>query len=118
METATQGKFFDSLKRSNSKIREDRALDIAEDAQLTFKREVEDLEMEIKKMERERDGMLDMSPTTADSLVLASDFKAKDFVTKDIELGVKIRQAKITLDIAKERYQELFGTPKTEGVAQ
>lgn len=105
---ALKGAFVDSLKRNNRKIREDRAIAIAESAEIIYKREVEDLELEIKKLRREREAMLDLSPTTADSLVLASDFDAKSFVTKDLDLGVKIRNLEIKLDIAKNRFQHLF----------
>lgn len=103
-----KGAFASSLVRNNKKIRQDRAIAIAEDAQTIYKREVEDLEMKIKKMKRERDNMLDLSPTTTESLVMASDFDAKEFVGKDIDLGVRIRQLEITLEIAKERYTYLF----------
>jgi hypothetical protein len=102
------GAFVQSLQRNNKKIREDRAIQIAEAAQMIYKRSVEDLEMEIKQLKRERDGMIDLSPTTADSLVLASDFDAKQFVTKEIEIGVKIRNLEIKLEIARDRYKHLF----------
>lgn len=103
------GAFVDSLKRNNAKIREDRAISIAEDAQIIYKREVEDLEIQIKRLRRERDSMLDLSPTTADSLVLATDFNSKEFVNKDIAIGVQIRNLEIKLEIARERYNYLFG---------
>ena len=103
-----KGAFIESLKRNNKKIREDRAIAIAEDAGLLYKREVEDLMLQIKKLKRERENMLDLSPTTADSLVLASDFDSRDFVNKDIDLGVKIRNLEIKLEIAEKRYKELF----------
>lgn len=103
-----KGSFVESLKRPNSKIRADRAVMIAENAELTYKREVEDLEIQIKAIKRERDGLLDLSPTTADSLVLATDFDSKKFVAKDIELGLKIRNLEITLEITRARYKELF----------
>ena len=104
-----QGAFVDSLKRNNKQIREDRATAIGEDAQIIYKREVEDLEIQIKKVKRDREAMLDLSPTTATSLVLASDFNSKDFVVKDIKLGIEIRNLEIKLEIAKERYKYLFG---------
>ena len=56
----TKGAFLESLQRNNKQIRQDRAEAIAEDAELVFKRKVEDLEMKIKRMRRERDGMLDL----------------------------------------------------------
>ena len=103
-----KGAFVESLKRNNKKIREDRAVAIAEDAQIIYKREVEDLEIQIKQIKREREAMLDLSPTNADSLVLATDFNSKAFVNKDLELGVKIRNLEIRLEIARARYSELF----------
>ena len=102
------GAFISSLKRNNKQIREDRATSIAEDVQTLYKRTVEDIELKIKKLKRDRDAMLDLSPTTAQSLVLASDFDAADFVTKDIKLGVDIRNLEIQLEIAKKQYDYLF----------
>lgn len=43
-----KGAFVELLMHNNKKIREDRAISIAEDAQLLYKRAVEDLEIEIK----------------------------------------------------------------------
>jgi len=103
------GAFIGSLKRNNKQIRDDRAKSIAEDTQLVYKRQIEDLEMSIKKMKREQENMLDLSPTDAMSLVLASDFDSKAYTEKDVELGVKIRNADIKLEIAKKRYNYLFG---------
>ena len=103
------GAFLASLKRNNKQIRDDRAAAIGEDAQLIYKREIEDLDVSIKKMLREQENMLDLSPENAMSLKLASDFNSKDYVNKDIALGVKIRNAEITLEIAKKRYEYLFG---------
>ncbi len=104
-----EGAFFSSLKRNNKQIRNDRAIAIAEDTQLIYKRIMEDLELSIKKMKREQENMLDLSPTNAQSLVLASDFDSSAYVDKDIALGVKIRNTEIKLNIAKDRYAYLFG---------
>lgn len=108
-EDVERGAFIDSLKRNNKQIRDDRATAIAEDTQLVYKREIEDLEISIRKMKREQENMLDLSPTDARSLVLASDFDSKDYVGRDLDLGVKIRNAEIKLEIAKNRYAYLFG---------
>jgi len=105
----TEGAFVSSLKRNNRQIREDRAISITEDAQLIYKREIEDMNQEIKKIKRERENMLDLSPTNAQSLIVASDFKAKEYMQKDIDLGLKIRELEIKLEIAQERYNYLFG---------
>lgn len=103
-----KGAFVGSLVRNNKKIREDRAIAISEQAQMIYKREVEDIEMKIKQTKRERDNMLDLSPTDAQSLVLATDFDAKAFVSKDIELGIALRNLEIKLEIARTRYKSLF----------
>jgi hypothetical protein len=103
-----KGAFITSLQRNNKKIRDDRAVQIGEAAQMIYKREVEDTELKIKQLRRDREGMLDLSPTDAQSLVLATDFNAKDFVAKDIKLGIDIRNLEITLEIARARYKHLF----------
>lgn len=102
------GSFFESLNRNNTKIRGDRAIAITEDAQLLYKRELEDMEMKLKRLTRERESMLDLSPTSADSLILATDFNAENFVRRDVKLGVDIRNLEITIGIARERYNYLF----------
>jgi len=109
LEKLEMGAFYSSLKRNNKQIRDDRATAISEDTELIFKRNIEDLALSIKKMRREQENMLDLSPTNAQSLVLASDFDSNVYVTKDIELGVKIRNAEIKLEIAQNRYTYLFG---------
>jgi hypothetical protein len=108
-EENVQGAFLSSLKRNNKQIRDDRAASIGEDTQLLYKRQIEDLQVTIKRMEREQENMLDLSPTNAISLTLASDFDASAYVAKDIELGVKIRNESIRLEIAQKRYAYLFG---------
>jgi hypothetical protein len=109
-EKSEQGAFLSSLKRNNQKIREDRANSISDDTQLMYKRQIEDLQVNVKRLRREQENMLDLSPTTADSLVLASDFDSKVYVDKDVELGLKIRNLEIKLEIALKRYNYLFGS--------
>ena len=105
----TEGAFIASLKRNNTKIRADRAEAIGEDAQVIYRRQIEDLQLQIKRMRRDQENMLDLSPDHAMSLKLASDFDATEYVAKDIELGVNIRNYTIKLEIATKRYEYLFG---------
>jgi len=107
--TSVIGAFKESLVRNNRKIRDDRAQAISEDTELLYKRKVEDLELGLTRMKREQDNMLDLSPESAQSLVLASDFDANDYVTKDLALSVKMRNTVIELEIAKARFKNLFG---------
>ena len=102
------GAFLTSLKRNNKQIRDDRATAIGEDTQLLYRRQVEDLEVNLSRMKREQENMLDLSPSHAMSLVLASDFDSAEYVSKDVELGVKIRNEAIKLEIAQARYDYLF----------
>ncbi len=103
------GAFIQSLKRNNKQIRADRADAISEDTELLYKRQIEDLAVNLKRMKREQENMLDLSPTDARSLVLASDFDSSEYVQKDVALGVKIRNEEIKHNIAKLRYSYLFG---------
>ena len=103
------GIFQESLQRNNSKIRKDRAAAIKEDAEVIYKRKVEDFSLAIKKLTRERNNLLDLSPTHADSLILATDFDAERFSEADIKIGIDIRNLEIKLEIAISRYQILFG---------
>ncbi len=102
------GAFIQSLKRNNTQIKSDRATAISEDAEMAYKRMVEDFEMEMKRLLRERSNMLDLSPSNTQSLMLANDFDARKFAEKDLEIGVKIRNLEIKIDVAKTRYNELF----------
>ncbi len=101
--------FVDSLKRNNKQIRDDRAQAIAEDTEITYKRKVEDLDYEIRKKIREREQMMDLSPTNTQSLVLANEFDAKAFVGKELDLGTEIRNLTIKYNIAVKRFNILFG---------
>ena len=98
-----KGAFVSALVRNNKQIKDDRARAIGEDTELVYKRKIEDMEMSLKKMAREQENMLDLSPTNAMSLVLASDFDSDKYIEKDIELGLRIRNTEIKLEIAKRR---------------
>jgi hypothetical protein len=103
-----KGTFVSSLRRNNKQIRDDRALAIAEDAELIFKREVEDIQTALKVARRERDSRLDLGGNSTTTIISQSDFDAKAFVAKDLELGLKIRNLEIKLEIAAGRYNDLF----------
>lgn len=108
-----KGALFASLSRKNSKIKRDRAEAIAEHTQLVLKRKVEDLEIELKNLSREQRNMLDLSPESIDSLKVANDFKADEWVNNYTELGLRIRNTKIQLKIAKDSYAYLFDSEET-----
>lgn len=104
-----KGHFVGVLQRSNKDIRDDRALTIAQKAKRSYRRKIEDILDEIKELRLRRLNMLDLSPTDRNSLVLGNNFDADDFVSKNLDLGKQIENLEITLRIATEEYEFLFG---------
>jgi hypothetical protein len=120
MDEITKGAFVQSLKRNNKEIKAARAEAIAEDLQLVYKRKVEDLELKLKNLRRNQENMLDLSPENTYSLKIANEFDANKWTEDHLELGVKIRETEIKLDIARKQYEYLFAgvqAVKTEEVA-
>jgi hypothetical protein len=103
-----KGVFVDALKRSNKQIKDARAEAIAEDLEITYKRRIEDLELDLKNAKRQQANMLDLSPDNTYSLKLATDFDAKRWTEDHINLGKRIHNVTIELEIAKRQYNMLF----------
>ena len=108
MEDDLKPRFIESLQRNNDQIREDRARIIGEDAELIYRRKVEDIELKIKRLEREQEGLIDISPLDKNSLTFA-DFQPEAFVQRDIELSLIIRNLNIQLELTRKRFEYLFG---------
>lgn len=108
MEEDLKPRFIESLQRNNDQIREDRARIIGEDAELIYRRRVEDIELKIKRLEREQEGLIDISPLDKNSLTFG-DFQPEAFVQRDIELSLIIRNLNIQLELTRTRFEYLFG---------
>lgn len=108
MEEDLKPRFIESLQRNNDKIREDRARTIGEDSELIYRRKVEDIKLKIKRLEREQEGLIDISPLDKNSLTFA-DFQPEAFVQRDIELSLIIRNLNIQLEVSVKRFEYLFG---------
>ncbi|WP_177764588.1 hypothetical protein [Flavobacterium sp. I3-2] len=108
MDNDLKPRFIESLKRNNDQIRADRATAIGEDSELIYRRKVEDLELKIKRLEREQEGLIDISPLDKNSLTFA-DFDCETFVQKDLEISLTLRNLSIQFEIAKKRFEYLFG---------
>lgn len=108
-EEENTGAFVASLKRNNKSIKDDRAIAIAEDAEMAFRRSIEDMRVDMKRMARAQTNMLDLSPENSYSLMLGKDFDSAKFVDEDARLGLDMRNLGIKLEIAEARYTELFG---------
>ena len=102
--------FGSSLKRNNAAIKKDRADEITREAYIRFKRAVEDLEEELYRLIRKRNNMLDLSPTSIQSLMPAKDFDAGQYLIDDVDLSILIREKTIKSNITRKRCNYLFGT--------
>lgn len=110
-EKVAVGAFKSDLMRSFKQLKESRAIAVAEDAEIVYKRKIEDLCKNLRQYERDREDMiLDLSPSSVgSSAVVPSDFKVDTLLEKDIELGKKKREDTIILEIVLDRYQRMFG---------
>ena len=108
-ELLQEGTFVTSLKRNNTKIKADRAEAIAEDTEMIYRRKIEDMRIRIKRYGRNQDNMLDLSPDNALNLKPAEDHDPDQWIAKDLDLALKIREETIKLDLAIARYTTLFG---------
>lgn len=108
MENEIKPRFIESLQRNNDQIREDRARIIGEDSELIYRRRVEDIALMIKRIEREQEGLIDISPLDRNSLTF-TDFNSETFVQKDMELSLTLRNLNIQLEVTRKRFEYLFG---------
>jgi hypothetical protein len=104
-------KFEQTLKQTFKQIRESRAQAITEDTELVYRRLIEDKYLAVRAIDRSLDNLLlDLCPSSITSTqAVASDFKADEFVKKDIQYALDRRERVIELAIAVDRYEELFG---------
>lgn len=107
--TVTKGAFVDSLVRTATQIRKDRAETLADDAETAYRRSIEDMRTQLKRLQKQRRNSLDLSPTDINSLVAGKDFDGEAFAAADIKAGIAIRNLKLKIEIAEERYAYLFG---------
>ena len=102
------GAFAQSVLRNSKQVKADRGLAIVEDTEVLYKRKVEDTTMNITRMTRKLNSMIDISPGNVIALNF-DEFKADDFVEAHAKLAVDIRQEKIKLNAYKQQYNLLFG---------
>lgn len=97
-----------TLYRANKQIKRDRADAIEDDLEITYRRLIEDKKNELRRLIRQQQNMLDLSPDNTQTLLLAKDLDAPLFVKTDLDLGIKMRQLEIEIDISTKRYTILF----------
>lgn len=103
--------FKDSLRRTFKQIRDAAAESVTEDMETTYKRKIEDLALQIRRYDRDRDDLiLSLAPNNAlSTTVVPSDFSAEKFLEKDLEIGRNKRDTLIYLRLMLNRYNDLFG---------
>ena len=104
-------KFEENLKQSFRQIRESRAKAITEDTEIEYRRRVEDKYRKVRNIDRSVENqLLDLCPTsTTSTQVGPANYKAEDFVNGDMQHALDRRELVIELEIAVDRYEELFG---------
>lgn len=103
------GAFATMLKRSNKQLREDRAENIVRNTKKQYRRRIEDMNDQIAQINEDRQNLLDINPGNTQTIINPSDFNTDEFIEKDIDYGVKLRNIQIKLEIALEQYRNLFG---------
>jgi len=102
------GTLWASLSRNIKQIKEGRALSILEDAELSYKRKIEDMAQTLKRLNRNVEASLDMSPENVTTLKMV-DFDPEAFIEADAKAAYEIRNTTIQLNECKKRYNSLFG---------
>ena len=105
------GRMQDKLTRSVKEIKNDRGNEIIEIGELTLRRMIEDRDLAIKQLKREKEGMLDISPSSTTSLFFP-DFDAVTFSQRQLQLAIDIEVGELELKIAHELYDDLYGSNK------
>lgn len=110
MQVSENAVFGLSLKRNNSQIKKDRADEITRSTFIKYKRAVEDLDEEIYRLITDRNNMLDLSPSSIQSLMPAKDFDAGRYLIEDIRLSKELREKTIIANVTRQRCNVLFNT--------
>jgi hypothetical protein len=80
--------------------------------QSIYKREIHNLARLIQYLKKQKEDLARMTPTEAETSEITDAIDSGAYVSKEIEIGVKIRDLEKKLELAKKRYQFLFGAPQ------
>jgi hypothetical protein len=79
--------------------------------QALYKREIQKLAHLIRCLKKEQEDLADMTPTEAEISEITDAIDSGAYVSKEIEIGVKIMELEKKLESAKKRYRFLFDRP-------
>jgi hypothetical protein len=102
----SKGLFLSKLTQSQGDTNAERVASIQELTHVTYKREVENLEMAIKDLEIKRDALIDFS--SQGDVVKVAEFNAAYFVEQDIKMSLELEKLAMVLEVVKKRYESLF----------
>ena len=110
-EEKKQDLFLANLTRDFKQLKRDRAESVTEDAEIAYKRHIEDLCRALRENKRKTENlMLELAPTTTyDATVVPANFDVNKFMEADEQLGIDTRNLSIRLEIMLGRYETLFG---------
>jgi len=102
-----KGELGRSLQRDTKAVKNARFLDLYENLEIQYGREIQDIQADLRSMKREQSGLFDFAPDNSFSLV-AKNVDAREIMKKDLELQERIRVKEIDLINAQARYDRLF----------
>jgi len=108
-EAKAQGKFATMIMRDGDAVAEGRGKRAIESAKAAQKKLVLDLEDKIRKVEDQKELMLDNSPDNRFSLNIGANFDAQKFTDEYQALSIKLINLRVELTIAQENSEDLFG---------
>jgi hypothetical protein len=103
------GALAESLGRNGTKIRADRARQIADDSKVEFRRTVEDIGRDIRRLEISKEGLLDMNGDNELSIISSRDFNVDTFIKETVSIVKQIANKQIAYDLLAKEYEYLFG---------
>ena len=81
----------------------------SEDAKSLYKREIQSLAHLINLLKMELEDISNLTPTDEQTKEITNAIDSGAYVSKEIEIGVKIRDLEKKLETARKRFQFLFG---------
>jgi phosphoglycerate-specific signal transduction histidine kinase len=101
-----------SLERNPKAVRDARSQELYENLEIEYKRKVEDLQLEIKRMNNKIKSLFDFAPENSFSLVVKN-VDSQDIIEQHLGLLEGIRVKTIDLENAKKAYDFLFNDDNT-----
>lgn len=102
-----ESKLLSQLNKSQSEINDDRIKSIFESSKTSYKRRIEDKEMQIRGQIIDREALLDFSDKG--EIIRSSRYDCQRLTNDDAKISCDIKANELILGVLKERYKALFG---------